>query len=148
VKISWPLPPAVVDLHAEWMDLEAQLQLRARASPWSPPVDGAHARDAVELGPGWIHAPLGLKVTRRSAAHRPSVRRCAVGCRCSPDPEPPPAIARSGAVVAVRTRTTAAAAPWRCARVGLYQGAARRWRVHPSVGARIGERAHGSAIAR
>jgi hypothetical protein len=71
VKISWSLPPAVVDLHAEWMDLEAQLQLRARASPWSPPVDGAHARDAVELGPGWIHAPLGLKVTRRSAAHRP-----------------------------------------------------------------------------
>jgi hypothetical protein len=30
-----------------------------------------HARDAIELGPAWIHAPLGLKATRWSAAHRP-----------------------------------------------------------------------------
>jgi hypothetical protein len=39
----------------------------------------------------------------------PSVRRCAIRCRCSSlrvDPEPPPAAARSGVVVTVRTQTT------------------------------------------
>jgi hypothetical protein len=81
----------------------------------------------------------------------PSVRRCAIGCRCSPlrvDPEPPPATARLGVVVAVRTWTTAAAAPWRHARVGLYQGDTRRRCVHPSTGTRADERARGSAVAR
>jgi hypothetical protein len=142
----------VVDPHAGWMDLEAQLRLRARASPWSPLVDGAPCercrRARVWLDPctAWVE---GDPSVRRSPA--PSVRRCVVGCRCSPlwvDPEPPLATARSGIVVTMRRRTTAAAAPWRRAWVGLCQGAARRRRVHPSAGARTGERAHDSDVAR
>jgi hypothetical protein len=48
------------------------------------------------------------------------------------DLEPPLAVAGSGPAMA--------------ARVGPRRGAARRWRVHPSTGARVSERARGGAV--
>jgi hypothetical protein len=39
VKIQWPLPSVVVDPHDGWMDLEAQLWLRAMREMLSRVID-------------------------------------------------------------------------------------------------------------
>jgi hypothetical protein len=107
-----------MDPLAAWVDLE-------------PPLTAAGSGPAIAVRVGPVEEPLdGGASTHRLA--RASARG--------------PAAAPSSSASLIDQRAQSLA---RCgARVGLCRGAARRRRVHPSVGARIGERTHGGAVAR